>query len=230
MAQIKMDVSEYEEMKKNAKLLEASLQREKDNSDEISRLKELQIETLKLNKKKVTIVKVNRTDGYVVNKRPNNEIIDLLKRGSTSHRFPSIDHKLDWITNAFFDISEIHNIRSNETVTTEGLEEYIEKIEVDLKDKTDKNTKRKLERLAILEKSNESHSTDIEILNIKIKSLQDYVSNLEISNRKLENFESKYVDVAWKIGEPYGLFDKGDRLNALKLLIKTQKDESKGCN
>lgn len=61
MAEVKLDISEYELMKENARLLEESLAREKKLSDENSILQKEKIAALKKNSKQVTIVKrVNR--------------------------------------------------------------------------------------------------------------------------------------------------------------------------
>lgn len=57
MAEVKLDISEYELMKENAKLLQDSLDREKKLSSEIDSLKEEKIQALIDNEKVVTIIK-----------------------------------------------------------------------------------------------------------------------------------------------------------------------------
>tara|TARA_R110000796_G_scaffold181330_1_gene297911 strand:+ start:45359 stop:46231 length:873 start_codon:yes stop_codon:yes gene_type:complete len=74
MAQVKLDISEYELMKENAKLLKESLEREKELSDKLDVSNKEKIDALKSNEKMVTIVKRQSVSTMVKTRMPVSDI------------------------------------------------------------------------------------------------------------------------------------------------------------
>ena len=68
MAKIEMDISEYEAIKKVEKLLENSLQREKELSGAVEVLQEEKIKIMEQNKKSVTIIEEKRIEEFFYQK------------------------------------------------------------------------------------------------------------------------------------------------------------------
>jgi hypothetical protein len=79
MAQVKLDISEYELMKENSKLLENSLEREKKLSEENKVLQQANIDTLKNNEKSVTTIVKSEVTTYSRAKVPYDDIMRYLK-------------------------------------------------------------------------------------------------------------------------------------------------------
>jgi hypothetical protein len=79
MAKVELDISEYELMKENAKLLENSLEREKKLSEENRVLQQANIDTLKNNEKSVTTIVKSQVTTYSRAKVPYDDIVRYLK-------------------------------------------------------------------------------------------------------------------------------------------------------
>ena len=85
MAEIKMDISEYEIMKENKKLLENSLEKERELQKQIKKLTDEKVKALADAKMKV--VKISRTEvtEHLMRKRGDNYIRRELEFGFVNH-------------------------------------------------------------------------------------------------------------------------------------------------
>ncbi len=85
MAEIKMDISEYEIMKENKKLLENSLEKERELQEQIKKLNDEKTKVLENAKMKV--VKISRTEitEHLMRKRGDNYIRRELEFGFVNH-------------------------------------------------------------------------------------------------------------------------------------------------
>ena len=80
MAEIKMDVTEYELMKDKARLLEESLKREKELNGQIAKLKDEKIQALEDAKYKVvTVTKTEHTEHTLAKVSNKGELVSKLK-------------------------------------------------------------------------------------------------------------------------------------------------------
>lgn len=151
MAKITMDSSEWEEMKKNAKLLEEAVAREKELGAKVEELQQANIDALKANEKMVTIVKKVEVVELLMCSIPVHDITSRLAsmmasvanhhnerygRGShisssqMEHQFHTrsatmyMDDEINHIKSLFF--KERHNLRMDdeqETITHKGLDQ-----------------------------------------------------------------------------------------------------------
>lgn len=203
MAKIEMDISEYEEMKKNAHLLEKALKREQDLGNKIKALQQEKIEALKQNEKCVTIVKTETRTEHLRPIRSEFEmrraLQDYMSQGNwerASRGLPEIDQLAD----IFFQRSENRSVPVSETVTVKGLDEYLEEMEqrlskdaetaVKWKQKDYERIKKKVEALKA-----ENHELRMDIakyqednneLTDEVLVLEDTVEIFEIKVDKLE--------------------------------------------
>jgi len=151
MAKITMDSSEWEEMKKNAKLLEEAVAREKELGARVEELQQANIDALKANEKMVNIVKRVQVSESLICSVPVHDITSRLSsmmasianhhnerygggsRISSSqmeHAFHNrsasmyMDNEINNIKSLFF--TEKHNLRMDdeqETITHKGLDQ-----------------------------------------------------------------------------------------------------------
>ncbi len=171
MAEIKMDISEYEEMKKNARLLEESLERERKQSDTIEKLKEERIAALEENSKKVTTITEVVNKQYVLKHREDSnynmyiksKVSTLLRSISRAIRdndrgylstqnfnsptdFRSmleqdVHEVVQDLVNSYYEIVALPT-ESFKTVNTKGLDEVI----LDLKEQLHKELEEEIEK------------------------------------------------------------------------------------
>lgn len=80
MAQVKLDMSEYELMKDKARLLEESLAREKELGDQLAESRQKEIDALLANEKSVTIRKKVQVIETIQQKTSDEDIIRFLKQ------------------------------------------------------------------------------------------------------------------------------------------------------
>lgn len=165
MAQIKMDVSEYEVMKENASLLKASLKKEEDLNKEIKDLKNEKIKILEENDKVVTTVLVKRTAETKASYLPQHEIIRRIQQGLQKEREGRNDFMHDrYMHNrememmsmggsgmySFFDSffeTKTHEFETSKEITRKGLDEVISELKIELKRELDQTVQEQLEQL-----------------------------------------------------------------------------------
>ena len=150
MAKIEMDISEYEAMKENKRLLEDSLKNERGLQEEIKKLTDEK--TKALEDAKMKVVKISKTEvtEHVLAKRDIHAMLPDICRylGIDFYQIPH--HRLQGIQSANYLIdSMFEKITSRsyptEEVTTHGLDEISVEIRNDLKSKMDSETREKLE-------------------------------------------------------------------------------------
>jgi hypothetical protein len=168
MAIIKMEMSEYEAMKKVEALLEKSLEREKEQAEEIKKITEERVKVLEENDKSVTIIKVKKTSETKMSYYPQDEIIRRIQqylnsqsRGYSDHHrmmhndemmrnSMSMDHgHLHSFFDSFFD-TRTHEFETKRTVVRKGLDEVTTTIREELKDELDQSTNDKFTHLSKL--------------------------------------------------------------------------------
>lgn len=130
MAKIEMDISEYEALKENKRLLEQSLEREKEHQTRINQLLEEKNKVLEESKMKVVkITRVERTE-HALRKVSNHgdphytlrQVCYLLGVPTSSIRYPVDTISTDKLMEAFFSKATSETI-PQETITLHGLDE-----------------------------------------------------------------------------------------------------------
>lgn len=160
MAVIKMDVTEYQEMQKNALLLEQSLRREQELSAQISKLNEEKIKALEDAKMKVVkIIKKQTHQNKMVKRDGLCNLIRYIRFGSTSEN----QHGTTWMEMVTqnrdeYDYSYLNDLIDStfETVTSfsedvvsttvHGMDEIKVEIRKELESQIIQETKDKLKR------------------------------------------------------------------------------------
>lgn len=204
MAKIEMDISEYEEMKKNTKLLEEALKKQETLYAEIDKLKEEKIEVMKENEKSITIIEEVHTNEHVLQLLPHEIGLKLMAetvqaviniRNGRISSFSSMDSSIirdaksayDYLTERLFSVSKSTGISSPQvkTVVYKGLDEVTERIRSEVLEEQSKNVSNKLSRLVELEdiytKIKEKYDTQKKELDI-----------LRIANSKLTESNESY--------------------------------------
>lgn len=234
MAQIKMDVSEYDEMKKNALLLEEALKREKEQNDRISTLEKEKIDALKANEKSVTVIKRSEVHEYLLQRRSPNEIIQSMnqfvqgaRRGSYTMEYAT--DRLNNFESIFFDKSKSYSIPSEE-VTIKGLDEVKAEIRRDVENKISEETKSKLYRLDIVEGElkkvkAEKEETEYE-LRLAHKKNESVIKFKDIAHAELENTQEELKVLRERVSklkegvnEPFNFFNAYSKLSKLRNLF-----------
>jgi len=165
MATIKMDVSEYQAMKKVEALLEKSLEREKEQAEEIKELTKERVKVLEENDKSVTIIKTKRTSETKMSYYPQEEIIRRIQQYLNSQSGNHRDHHrsmhddemrrnsmmmgqghLHSFFNSFFD-TRTHEFETSKVVVRKGLDEVTATIREELKAELDQSTNDKFAHL-----------------------------------------------------------------------------------
>jgi hypothetical protein len=171
MAKIEMDLSEYEIMQENKKLLEKSLENERLLREEIEKLNKEKIKALEDAKMKVVYVKKTKTYQHALVKHPTIRNVDgwrrILRalgfRGTVDLRdFPeTFDPEL--LRDAFFEVQE-STIENNPEITVKGLEEVKQELRSEAEQNLTDEIKRKLEEAKeIMAKKNEWLSVNKEL-------------------------------------------------------------------
>jgi hypothetical protein len=220
MEQIKMDVSEYEAMQENKKLLEESLKREKELSAEVSKLQKEKIEALKQNEKRVVKVTTHKSRQFIIQKLPDYEIAQrierefsyLLRTGAAGRGFKPtrlINNDADLagfkrLADLFFDIEKAHDVVDNEEITTHGLDEIKKELREQIESGITTAQKKKLEDAKVaLKKQNE--------LIEKIEHLQDdnnaLQSSLQRRNEALEDLRFEIDRLSLEVQNARGFLD-----------------------
>jgi cell shape-determining protein MreC len=150
MAEIKMDVSEYEALKENKRLLEDSLKKERELHEQIKVLSDEK--TKALEDAKMKVVKISRVENteflYTRAYDWREKIISFLHSINLDYRsmmgvsFDNIDFQS---LSLMFERTK-STFTSPDIITTHGLDEIKEEIREDLKKKMDGDIKNKLER------------------------------------------------------------------------------------
>jgi len=229
MAQIKMDISEYESMKDNKKLLENSLEKERYLQEQIKKLTDEKTKTLEDAKMKV--VKISRTEitEYLMRKRPDSYVWNELWRflGLDYRRLPEIPDYIntDNLINVFFEKVKSSST-PNEEITTHGLDDIKVEIRNDLKKKMDDETNRKIKNAeTVLSKNNEllkenrTLVTDNNMLTEKNKNLTKLCDELTKKLIDIENDNKVLFYVKDTLKNGYGFWNRSELLDKIISII-----------
>lgn len=208
-----MDASEWETMKKNEKLLEEAVAREKELGAKVESLQKDKIDALKANEKMVTIVKrvnvaeslmcsvsthdiVQRLAGMMANVANNHN--DKYGRGnhiSISHmehafhtRNPSIymNDEIHHIKSLFY--TEKHELRMDddqETITHKGLDQVKADIAKDYEESMSKKHKETIQSNKDLIKDSDALKKEIKDLKLMLKNDRRIIDDLELDVKSL---------------------------------------------
>lgn len=231
MAQIKMDVSEYEAMKENKKLLEQSLKKERELQLQIQDLTKEKLQALEDAKMKVVKVKKIERRDYVIQKRIDESRIirdllitlgiypDRMGRSIDTLRY-SLD--IEKLRNIFFEYGQTHSYPEVEETTLHGLDEVVAEIREDLKNSMDKETNDKLklaeetlEKNERLVKGNSSLMKENRKLEEKCNKFSKVVDDLTIENKERDDKVRRFEEVKAVLEKGYNFFGKGKILDHL---------------
>lgn len=185
-----MDLSEYEEIQKNKKLLEESRGELKSLYEENKKLQQEKIDVLKNAEKSVTIVKRNETTEVVHLKRPVEELVKAIEqiyRDTLYYQGDYSQPSYERIVNYFFEKSKVSNYLPAEEVTLKGLDEVKDELRQEVKKEFQDN----------IEKLEESVRYYKDIKNI----LDDKISEVLIKNKALKHELSEAESDIMKLTE-----------------------------
>lgn len=235
MAKIEMDISEYEAMKENKKLLENSLEKERKLQEEVKRLSDEKVKALEDAKMKVVKVKKIVNEDFLIKKKPDSEsvrrFLNILGFGTGYVNAVDIDDALNCISHRnlqdiFFE--KVHSTSEGfESVTTHGLDDITAEIRKEINDSIDSKTKSKLEEFDKLSQKNSEYLK-------RIEDLEKTNSNLDKENNKLsksltealkkadelDENSRKFYRVKNALKNGYGFWGKANLLEELIEIVK----------
>jgi DNA-directed RNA polymerase subunit H (RpoH/RPB5) len=189
MAKIEMDLSEYEVIKENKKLLEASLQKERELQIEIKKLSEEKLKALEDAKMKVVkIIRTETREGKLIRKEDSRiikSLMDLLGASPSNYEYFNRKISMNSLENVFFESFYTTTI-PKETVTTHGLDEITVELRAELKNEIDSEIKTKLENAEQLSIKNEELVKDMKLVLDENKVLMNM---LEIHQQDLSKYK-----------------------------------------
>jgi hypothetical protein len=237
MAKIEMDLSEFKEMEKNAKLLKDALKREKEQQDKIAIFKEEKIKALEEANMSVTHITRTENTEYVLNKRDPREILQQLERfvRQGDHRFRQGDHRflgsmqmdhiefeLNNISDAFFEKTKMYS-EPIKTVTTKGLDEVTAEIETRLRLEIKGEVQDQLDQLKRLKEDKVKMISELNNLRFdfaKAEADNEVLTEENLQHAELiESWEESEKLVNELLNKPHNVFNAYKKLNALKILI-----------
>ena len=211
MAKIEMDISEYEALKENKKLLQDALDREKELGNKLNTLKEEEIQALEDAQQKIVVVHEKRSYQSTYQVKSKEDIFNSLQRGTS------------WQSGVetCFNITE-HETPSVKTITTKGLEEVEELIKQELS----KTYQDKISKLESLKEELQSSRENLIKEKVKLekdnKELKVAVSNWKEQYQELIVYRSKAIETFIQINNlisHLGLFNYKSIRKYIKELI-----------
>ncbi len=184
MAQIKMDVSEYEALKENKRLLENSLQKERELTKQIEILSSEKLRAYEEAKMKVVITKRTEHTEHIL--RPYNilESNDLPYFLSSYGLMVSHAEAIEFITKVAQKMLKKETVQSPAKVETtlHGLDEVTAMLKKDIEAEISEETQAKLERLNTMDK--------------KFHELMVSYNDLDDTNKLLRNSNIGLINTA----------------------------------
>lgn len=198
MAQIKMDVSEYEAMKENARLLKEALEREKELGKEIDKLNQEKIQALEKVPNKIVYKRTQTIFEEIYLDRDPREIAhDIVRlferyigriempryRASGMQLIEHLSHHISGDKELFFRKSR------NKTMPTEeveyvGFEKYKAEVKKHFKDKLDETTNQILEEYPKVKDELYQARRELSLINKKFDDLHQ--ANLDLKEKEKE--------------------------------------------
>jgi len=231
MAKIEMDISEYEIMKENKKLLEDSLNKERELQKQVEQLTKDKIKALEDAKMKVVKITKSEVTEHLLRKRVDETYVfrELLHVLGIDYRYsqhkPDFIH-IDHLQNTFFEKVKSFSMPIEET-TTCGLDEIKVEIREELKAKMDDDIKCKIQNAETalskndeLLKENKTLSTDNNLFIEKNKKLTEQCDELTKKLTEIENGNETLVKVKDTLKNGYGVWNKSKILDSIISLVK----------
>ena len=231
MAKIEMDISEYEIMKENKKLLEDSLNKERELQKQVEQLTKDKIQALEDAKMKVVKITKSEVTECLLRKRVDETYVfrELLHVLGIDYRYfqhkPDFIH-IDHLQNAFFEKVKSFSTPIEET-TTCGLDEIKVEIREELKAKMDDDIKRKIQYAEIaltkndeLLKENKTLTTNNNLLIEKNKKLTEQCDELTNKLTDIENGNETLCKIKDLVKNGYGIWNKSKILDSIISLVK----------
>jgi len=184
MATIKMDVSEYEALKKVEALLEKALEKEEISNKEIIDLQEEKMKILEGNEKKVTTVTIIKKIEHKVSYHSIEEIVRRIQaQMSSDKRFG--ENSFDGMTELFdtFFQTKISEYQDSKIVKRVGLDEITATLKEEIRSEMSLETTTKLTKLIRLEEQESKWN----------KKLIESKEFGEIKNREANNLSKALV-------------------------------------
>lgn len=229
-----MDISEYEIMKENKKLLENSLNKERELSLEITKLKEEKIKVLEDAKMKV--VKVNKTIivEHALRKNGNsiNTLIDIMIkgpiRGDYSRDFYNFGDR-DMIFDRCFELVKTEQTPFEE-ITTHGLDEVKAELKEEIKKNLDKDIIEKISRAEEIFKEGNKIFDRNKLLEqdnkLLVKANEGLIKEMEAIKVESEDYKfinNKLESIRIALSNGWELFNRGKLLDKVLLILQEKK-------
>lgn len=225
MAEIKMDVTEYDSLRKNIELAEKRAKDLKEAQDKIEKLQQEKIDALKLAEKQVIYTRHTRHEEVMMTRKPSYNIMREMenfimrnRRGSgygvgslSGGYIESSGYGVDYLISMFFDKKVVSNEPVQELITTKGLDEVKSELRLEIESKIDEETKAKLKRLAEVE-------PQLENLKGQVKSLEKKVVDITEEAMKASSEAAKSAKELDKLNKVYKL--RGTFFNLIEQEVK----------
>lgn len=240
MAEIKMDVSEYEAMKEKERLLKDSLKKERELQKVIENLTKEKLQALETAKMKVIKIKRVETRDFIIAKRVDatrvvrDLLISLGINIPRSMSFPSFGYgevDIDRLRDVFFEHGRTYSVPNVEETTIHGLDEITAEIKEDLKNSMDEQTKEKLklaeetlEKNEKLVNGNSSLMKENRRLEESNKRFSKLIDTLSIEDKDKEDKLRRFEEIKSILEKGYDLFGKGKILDQLIEIAFEKKD------
>lgn len=231
MAKIEMDISEYEIMKENKKLLEDSLNKERELQKQVEQLTKDKIKALEDARMKVVKITKSEVTEHLLRKRVDETYVfrELLHVLGIDYRY--LQHKPDFIhidhlQNIFFEKVKSFSMPVEETITC-GLDEIKVEIREELKAKMDDDIKYKIQNAETaltkndeLLKENKTLTNDNNLHIEKNKKLTEQCDELTKKLTDIENGNETLGKIKDLVKNGYGVWNKSKIINSIISLVK----------
>lgn len=241
MAKIEMDISEYEAMKENKKLLETSLEKERELQNQIKKLTDEKTKALEDAKMKVVKISKSVVTEHLLRKRDDahvwKELWYLL--GIDYRQLPKMPTYIhtDHLSNVFFEKTKSYTMPIEET-TTCGLDEIKAEIRDELKSKMDNDIACKIQNAEAALLKNDELLKEIKILtsdnNSYIEKNKKLTEQCDELAKKLTEHDDYYAKkfaehencnkiimmIKYTLKNGYGFWNKSKLLDTIISLVK----------
>lgn len=187
MAEIKMDVSEYEALKKNIQLLEESRVREQKLNLELQELKNEKILNLMDAEKSVSMINKTIREEVIYIERDRKQVQKACKMLADDR--PDFYHQL---IDAVFE-KHVKQTVVDATVVTKGFDEVRKEIEEKYLSELSQETQQKLKRLETVEKQLQNYMLDLQSALDKEGEARRKKFEVEESLNKMQQQHTKFM-------------------------------------
>lgn len=198
MATIKMDISEYQEMKKNAELLEEAIEEQKRLRDEIDALNQEKIKTLEAAQYSVVTIEKKTSEEIVYCLKPFHQVIERLTHFIRRYHDERLRGKYKSTRIESSEVAEFETLidilfskatmkpEPIETTTLTGLDEYKEIMQKEIAQSYSEEIVAKLDRLKVVESDFNKAMKKIEKKDDKINLLKEELESFKFDAELLE--------------------------------------------